>query len=144
MWRNKKIILVALLVIVVAATTAAVAFAQTNSISTTDQSQTPESRDAALLAKVSAMYQEKTGVAIDTTALKEAFAQAQSDMRNEAVNTRLQNLVSEGKLTQEQADQYKQWWQARPDTPLAEPLEKGFGSGMMGEGRGSHGPGPCW
>lgn len=34
---------------------------------------------------------------------------------DEALDRYLQNLVDEGKITEEEADQYKQWWQARPD-----------------------------
>ena len=64
------------------------------------------------------------------------FAQTQTEMQNEALQSRLQNLVSEGKMTQEQADEYLQWWQSRPDTPLLEPRG---GGGMMG-GRGHD----CW
>lgn len=36
-------------------------------------------------------------------------------MRDEALDNRLKCLVEKGKITQEQADQYKQWWQSRPD-----------------------------
>lgn len=139
MWKSKKVILVTLLVVgILAGTIAGVALAQTGNTSTTDQSQTKESRDAALLDKVVKIYQEKTGVAIDSQALKDAFAQAQKETLDEALQSRLQNLVEKGKITQEQADQYKQWWQARPDTPL--PLGKGLGGGMMGRG----GPRGCW
>ena len=52
--------------------------------------------------------------------MEDAFAQAQSDMRNEALDNYLKNLVSQGKITQQQADQYKQWWQSRPDTTQLE------------------------
>ncbi|MFA4837796.1 MAG: hypothetical protein WC749_17240 [Dehalococcoidia bacterium] len=139
MWKHKKIILVTLLVVVIAASTAVVAFAQTAS---DDQSQTPESREADLLTKVAAIYETNTGTAIDVSALTTAFDQAQKEMATEAMNTRLQNLVTDGKLTQEQADQYKTWLQARPDTPLTGPLGNGLGGGM-GWGRGGQGGGPC-
>jgi len=139
MWRNKKVIFVALMVVVIAASTAVVAFAQTAS---DDQSQTPESREAALLTKVAAIYETNTGTAIDADALTTAFSQAQKEMATEALNTRLQNMVSNGKLTQEQADQYKQWLQSRPDTSLTGPLGNGLGGGM-GWGRGGQGGGPC-
>ncbi len=47
--------------------------------------------------------------------LTNAFKQAQQEMREEALDSYLQKLVSEGKITEEEAVQYKAWWQARPD-----------------------------
>ncbi|HXZ30485.1 MAG TPA: hypothetical protein VEG43_04900, partial [Dehalococcoidia bacterium] len=104
-------------------------------------------RYQALLDKVCAIYQEKTGVAIDSGQLKAALEQAQGELEKEALQSRLQNLVDNGKITQEQADQYLQWWQSRPDIGLQLPglggPGRGGGGGMMG-GRG-FGPwgGPC-
>ncbi len=43
------------------------------------------------------------------------MAQARSEMRADALQKRLQNLVSQGRISQEQADQYLEWQQARPD-----------------------------
>jgi len=134
MWKNKKVILLAALATaLLIGSIAGVTFAQTGS---DDESQA-DTQHEALLEKVSAIYQENTGVAIDVQQLKDAFAQAQTEMQNEALESRLQDLVSEGTITQEQADEYLQWWQSRPDTPLLGPC--GGGGGMMG-GRG-HGCG---
>jgi hypothetical protein len=69
----------------------------------------------ALLERACTIYEDNTGVAIDPEALKDALAQAQSEMRAEALQNRLQSLVEQGKLTQEQADQYLEWWQEKPD-----------------------------
>jgi len=89
-----------------------------------------------LLDKACAIYQEQTGVAIDPQQLREALQQARSEMRDEALQTRLQDLVNQGKLTQEQADQFLQWWQSRPDIqlPLGGPEGHGRLSGMMDGG----------
>jgi outer membrane murein-binding lipoprotein Lpp len=88
-----------------------------------------------LLAKVCTIYQQKTGVAIDETALKDAFARAGSEMQTEREQARLQDLVTQGKITQDQADQYLKWWQSRPNLPA--------GFGFRGGG-GFHGQGaPC-
>lgn len=139
MWTSKKVILVALLVVVIAAGTAVVAFAQTGSNATTDQSQTPESQQTALLAKVATIYQENTGVALDTTALKEAFAQAQEEMKTESQASYLKSLVDEGKITQAEADEYTQWMQSKPDGLSGIQLPgMDFGGGMRG---GMGGPG---
>jgi hypothetical protein len=138
MWRNKKVILLAALATaLLIGSIAGVTLAQTGS---SDESQ-PDTQYGAFLEKVSEIYQENTGVAIDVQQLKTAFAQAQTEMQNEALQSWLQNLVSEGKITQEQADQYLQWWQSRPDTllPNTPLLEPRGGAGMMG-GRGHD----CW
>jgi hypothetical protein len=133
MSRNKKVILLAALAtVLIIGSIAGVTLAQTRS---GNESQ-PESQHQALLERVSEIYQENTGVAIDVQQLKDAFAQAQTEMQNEALENWLENLVSEGKITQEQADEYLQWWQSRPDIPLLEPRG---GGGMMG-GRGHD----CW
>ena len=52
---------------------------------------------------------------IDQQTLEDAFAQAQSEMRDEALDNYLNDLVNEGTITQEEADQYRAWHQARPD-----------------------------
>ena len=138
MWRNKKVILlVALATALLIGSIAGVTFAQTGS---GDDSQAKTQYEA-VLDKVSQIYQQNTGVTIDAQQLKTAFAQAQKEMQNEALQSWLQNLVSEGKITQEQADQYLQWWQSRPDTllPNTPLLGPRGGTGMMW-GRG-HG---CW
>jgi len=66
---------------------------------------------------------------MDSGQLKDALDQARSEMQDEALESRLQNLVDEGKITQEEADQYLEWWQSRPDIELPLP------------GLGGHGPG---
>jgi hypothetical protein len=75
----------------------------------------------ALLDRACAIYEETTGVVIDSEQLKEALLQARSEMRDEAIGNWLQNLVSKGEITQEEADQYLEWWQSRPDVKLPLP-----------------------
>ena len=71
----------------------------------------------ALWDRVGELYQQKTGDTLDQEALKEALAEAGEEMRMEAMKDRLQYLVDEGKITQEQADEYLNWQEARPDLP---------------------------
>jgi hypothetical protein len=107
-----------------------------SSSNTEDQSQTTD-RYQALLDRACAIYEEKTGVAIDSEQLKDALEQAQSEMRDEALESWLQNLVDEGKITQGEADQYLEWWQSRPDIELPLPGLGGHGHGggvMWGSG----------
>ena len=106
----------------------------------------PSDRHQELLDRACAIYQENTGVAIDSEQLKIALDQAQSELQEEALESRLQNLVDEGKMTQEEADSYLEWWQSRPDieAPLPGLGGPGPGGGMMpGRGFGPPGgPGP--
>ena len=63
---------------------------------------------------------------IDKQQVQNAFQQALREQRETALNTRLQELVTQGAWTQQQADAYKAWIQARPDVP---PLRPGPGFG---------------
>jgi hypothetical protein len=115
-----------------------------NSSNTGDQSQTTD-RYQALLDRACAIYGETMGVAIDPEQLKEALEQARSEMQGEALTSWLQDLVDKGKITQEEADQYLEWWQSRPDIELPLPGLGGHGHGggmMWGRGFQAWG-GPC-
>ena len=122
MLRRKKLVMVAVLA------TAVLAGSIGGAVLAADNGEdsSPEAAIGALVDRVCAIYEEKTGVAIDQEALKDAFDQAQSEMRSEALERWLQSLVAEGKITQEQAEEYLQWQQAKPDVP--------FGSGLNGRG----------
>jgi len=114
MWRSKKFIIVALLTtVVLAGSIGGVALAQTEN---GDDCQ-PEARHSTLLERVCEIYEENTGEAINPQELQEAFAQAQSEMRDTALNNRLQHMVGQGRITQNEADQYGGWWNSRPDVP---------------------------
>ena len=66
---------------------------------------------------------------IDKADLEDAFKQAQSGLREQALDTRLQELVNQGAWTQQQADAFKSWLEARPDVP---PLGPARQSGQTG------------
>jgi hypothetical protein len=133
-WKRKKVVLLAAVAVAVliSGVVAGVTLAQSGN-STQTQANT---RYQELLNKVATIYQQNTGVTIDPQQLETAFTQAQKEMQSEALQTWLQNLVTQGKITQAQADQYLQWWNSKPDVPL---LGLPRGGGMMW-GRG-HG---CW
>ncbi len=124
---GKKTILIAVLVaLVLVGSLSFVALAQTGS----------ESPGKTLLARVA------TILGIDQQKVEDAFAQAQKEMEAEALDNHLKNLVEQGKITQEQADQYQRWWQSRPDMPEGSALPGGFG--FRGHGGFRGGPGfPC-
>jgi cytochrome c556 len=102
-------------------------------------------RDA-MWEKVGELYLEKTGTSLDQEALKESFKETMGDLRENArqlreearqnsgdgdvgtvrqlpsMQDRLQKMVEEGKITQDQADEYLQWWNARPDVEFGLPF----------------------
>jgi hypothetical protein len=124
--RRKKLMIIGLVaVVILVGSIAGLALAQTGTPSPA-QPQTLWSRVATILG-------------IDQQKLEDAVTQAQRDMKDESVDAYLKNLVDQGKITQQQADQYKSWWQARPQTALPGPLGgpglRGFRGGMRG-GRG--------
>jgi hypothetical protein len=99
-------------------------------IATAEQSQ-PADRHDAILDRACAIYEDEMGVAIDSEKLKDALDQAQSELRDEALQNLLENLVDEGKMTRGEADQYLEWWQSRPDIELPLP---GLGGPRPGGG----------
>ena len=109
MLKSKRILLIALIVgLVLFGGTVGIVLAQTGSTSP-DPTKT-------LLGRVATILK------IDQTTLESAFAQARQAMQEE----RLQNLVKEGKITQQQMDQYKQWSQSRPNTKTYQDQLKGW------------------
>jgi hypothetical protein len=109
MKKHKKVIFVTVIaVIVLAATLGAVAFAQADDEGT-------QTVKATLYERVAQVYQANTGNAIDAAKLQEAFTQAQKDLATEAQDRMWQKLIDEGKITQQQLDDYKAWLEARPN-----------------------------
>ena len=72
----------------------------------------------------------KLGLYHDTVAT--AMQEARQEMMNEALAERLQQAVTDGRITQDQADQILQWMQ---DRPAALDELGGFGPGGEGGGR---------
>jgi len=130
MWRSKKLIFaVVLAVVMLAGSIGGVVLATDNG-----DDDDPEAKYETLLDRVYEIYQQNTGVAIDQEALKDAFTQARSEVQAEVLEARMQSLVEEGKITQEQADEYLDWWQAKPDVSFR------FGFGGHGGFHGMGGP----
>ena len=71
----------------------------------------------ALMTRVAEIVED-----IDQQELEDAFNQAQSELREQALDSRLENLVDEGILTQKQADEFKAWIKAKPDIPRLGPM----------------------
>jgi hypothetical protein len=121
-WRSKKLIFIEVLIIVtLVATVGLVGVAYANNSNNNQSNNTTTS----LMQKIADIYKANTGTTIDPQELEKAFTQARQEMRTEALDNFLQKLVQEGKITQQQADDFKAWLNARPDIPA---LGKG---GMM-------------
>ncbi|MCJ7514361.1 MAG: hypothetical protein MUO89_00085 [Dehalococcoidia bacterium] len=76
-----------------------------------DDGQSGQGKQDGLLARVAQILN------IDVQKLKDAFKQALTELRTEKQDTGLENLVTSGKLTQDQADELKAWLDSRPDIP---------------------------
>jgi len=129
MWRGKKVMVIALAAVLLVGSSVGVVAAQNG-----DDSQ-PNAANQTLLDRVCEIYEENTGTTVDQQALQDAFAQARSEIQAEAMQNRLANLVEQGRITQDEADQYLEWWQSRPDVPVR------FGFRGMGGPLGWGGPG---
>jgi len=128
MWRSKKFVIIAILtVVVLAGILGGVAIASADD----QNANQPQADGTKLLDKVAEIYQKNTGTAIDPQELQKAFTEAQKEMRNEALDKYLNSLVDQGKITQDQAKQYKDWLNAKPDVPFG----PGFKGGMRGFGK---------
>lgn len=115
MWRSKKFVVAAVLAaVILVGSIGGVVLAQTG-----DGDDSPAKAGyQAELERVCEIYQDNTGDEIDPVALETAFAQARDEIRAEALQNRLQNMVEQGQITQEQADELQDWWAARPDMPF--------------------------
>jgi hypothetical protein len=99
---KKFIFVAALVVLVLLGSLAGVAFAKSGS---TDKAASGNP----LLARVAAI------LGIDQQEVEDAFAQAQRELQDEVLDNQLKSLIEQGKITQDQADQYKAWLEAKPD-----------------------------
>src|SRR4030043_430323 len=113
---QKFVLAIVLVAIMLISSVPAIALAQ--------EDETPERRGA-LIAQVAAI------LGIDQQELENAMKQAQLELREGNLDTRLQELIADGTLTQQQANELESWLNARPDVPnipprqIKEALEKG-------------------
>ena len=133
MRKRKWFIPVVLSIVLIGGIAGGVMVAADDSSSNVDQHSQPSDRYQALLDRACAIYEERMGVPINSDELKNALDQAQGELKEEALESRLQNLVGDGKMTQEEADNYLEWWQSRPDIEVPVPGLGGPGprGGMM-------------
>ena len=63
---------------------------------------------------------------LDETTVQDAMDEAREEMREEALQAKLDWLVENGHMTQEQADEYKTWIESKPEG-LSPKMFGGFG-----------------
>jgi len=102
------------LIITLCATAAAIGITA-GGVFAQDDEPAPGDRQADLLEKVCAIYEDNTGVAIDADELSEAFKAAQEEMRDEAQAEHLARLVEEGVITEDEAAEIEEWLNSRPE-----------------------------
>jgi uncharacterized membrane protein len=134
MWRSKKFIIVAVLTaVILAGSIGGVVLAQTEN----EADNQTEARCGVLLDRVCEIYEENTGTAIDAQELQKAFTEARNELMAEARENFRQRLIDEGKITQEQLDEFDAWLEARPDIPF--PFGPGDPYGIKPFGGEHHG-----
>jgi hypothetical protein len=132
MFKNRKLLIIsvaaAVIVLAVGVIGGAV-YAQSNA-TTPNAAGSPQNVLADKVAKI---------LGLDASTVEAAFTQAQKEIRSEAMDSQLQKLVDAGKITQEQAAQYKTWLESKPNVNLPG-VEGGMmgprGGRMMGQGFG--------
>jgi hypothetical protein len=137
MLERKWFIPVVLCIVLIGGIAGGVMVAADDSSGSVDQQSQLADRHQMLLDRACAIYEENTGTAIDSEQFKAALERAQGELQEEALESRLDNLVENGKITQDEADSYLEWWQSRPDIQVPLPGLGGPGSnGGMIWGRG--------
>jgi polyhydroxyalkanoate synthesis regulator phasin len=103
MWKTRKfMVLSALLVaVLVVGATAGIALAHDGT----------DGKRGTLFARVAEI------LGVEQQAVEDAFAQATKELRVEARDQQLQDLVDSGKITAQEADEYRAWLESKPDTP---------------------------
>jgi hypothetical protein len=134
--KKKFLIIGVLCVVVLAGVLGGFAIANADDINT---------KQTTFMDKVAEIYQKDTGNALDAQALQKAFTEAGAALKTDAMNQFLQKLVDNGKITQEQADAWKAWMDARPANALTDEFKTWmesrpdipgmFGSGTPGSGK---------
>ena len=62
-----------------------------------------------------ATFLQEDGVEVTSAQLQSAFTEAQEQLRTDALQKYLDEMVAQEKITQEQADAYRNWIGAKPD-----------------------------
>lgn len=130
-FKNKKALIITL------ASVAAIIGITSGSVLAQGENEDPPQageQQEAVLERICEIYEANTGVAIDPEELQNACAEAREEIMEEAMADRLANMVENGIMTQEEADQYLEWLEARPDMPMPGMHNFQFAPGSPGRG----------
>jgi hypothetical protein len=105
--KSKKFIII--LVVTLVALTVSIGGVVMAQDSTTTSATSATSSEKTLMTRVA------TILGIDEAKLQSAFTQAQNEMQAEELDSRLSEMVTDGTITQKQADDYKAWFNSKPD-----------------------------
>ena len=125
---NKKVKIIAIMlgiIILISSIVGGVVFAQ-DSDSSSDTSTTTTtivSRQDTFLSALAA----KLNISIDQ--LKTYIKEAQNETQSQYMRDKIDALVAAGKITQDEADQYLEWWNSKPDFASNSDFGFRFGSG---------------
>ena len=90
-------------------------------------------RAGSLSAATPATVDRAAGIlGVEPNAMREAMIEARRQQADEAYKARLDRMVEEGQLTQQEADSQYAWFQNRPE---GDPLRQGWGRGGDRHGR---------
>ena len=97
------------------------------------------SNNTDLLTQVVANLNSATGKSVTVAQLQDALTQAAAQMKSDTLAKSLANAVTNGKITQAEADQIQSWWNQRP--AAVDKLAPNSGFCLPGMGRGGTVPG---
>jgi hypothetical protein len=97
------------------------------------------SNNTDLLTQVVANLNSATGKSVTVAQLQDALTQAAAQMKSDTLAKSLANAVTNGKITQAEADQIQSWWNQRP--AAVDKLAPNSGFCPPGMGRGGTVPG---
>jgi len=126
MKKHKKIIIItAIAVVVLAASLGVVAFVQadTGTTTTTTTAVTTDNKTS-LFDKVATILNKNKGTNLTGADLQTAWQQAEQQAAADALDNMLKKLVADGKITQQQATDYKNWVNSRPTQMLSDQYQK--------------------
>ena len=90
-----------------------------------------------LASRVTAILNLEDGVNLDVAVVESAITEARTAIKDERLEMKLQWLIDQGRLDQQQADELREWYESRPDHSAGASF--GFGRGHGFHGRGSFG-----
>ena len=138
---KRKITLLALAAIMVIGLTGGVVWAQTGGTPapTPEATPTTEATSKTFVARVAEILD------LEESTVQDAFTQAKREQMDEAYRERLDRMVEQGRLTEDEADEQYSWFQERPDHVVERSMkdrrerrgfkQRGF---KKGEGRWEH------